>query len=135
MIPLEGEARLRHFLSHIKTPTTVGSTAPMFAETPSGHSVPWFDRHYIRLAPGEIYEAKVSVTSDVHGVVHFRFLVSGHSDTSRFVVHSDPMLAVAGDFLRRTQYAHVYLKGSQWPPWIGLGGRTPAASTLPDIAS
>lgn len=64
LVALQGEAELRYFSAHLASPLA-GSTVPLHAGSPTNDvappsTVPWFDRHYIRLAPGEIYEAKVS---------------------------------------------------------------------------
>lgn len=58
-----------------------------------------------------------SPTSEVVGVVHYRFVVSGSNDNGRFVVRTAPTLVVAGITYTpytqfRKQFAHLYVMGS-----------------------
>ena len=134
LVSLQGEGELRHFYAHVASPTA-GSTVPLvLAETAAGNpaTVPWFDRHYIRLAPGEIYEAKVSVRSGVFGVVHYRFVASGSTATGRFVVRTAPTLAVASVGDSRSESSSPTVRaGLSVLRESALAGRDSAPAALP----
>jgi hypothetical protein len=113
---LQGETELRRFVTELDS-QAIGSTAPLLAVPahragfPAG-APPWFERHYITLAPGEIYEAKVSVITGLPVAAHFRFVISGNSPKGAFTVRTHSPLVVSGlgwdqDF--KAHYAHRYV--------------------------
>jgi hypothetical protein len=75
---------------------------------------PFFNGHFISLAPGEIYHAKLTVMTQLPAMLRYRLAISGSTANGEFAIHDPTVLRVSGlgGFVRgayRAQYVEGYL--------------------------
>jgi hypothetical protein len=96
--PSQGGGRLSEFGTAIRR-TVPGSRFELHKVVDDVDSAsPYFERNYISLKPGEVYEAKISVRPEFSTptMVTYRFIISGSTAERSFVVKDGATARVSG---------------------------------------
>lgn len=114
----QGDENLEPFVAELSS-TKPGAVSKLYRIEQGG---PWsgegtpkasfFDRHFISLAPGEIYEAKLSVTTQIPRLLEYRLTVAGSTAAGEFLVHERHVLRLSGLVdLNSAAYGARYVEG------------------------